>query len=350
MTNESVGKVTKERSPLLPLRHEPDFFVCDVLDAAFKGDRASMEHPMFSLSKKPDMNTRRYQNGEQFIEVRPSSKGLATVFDRDVLIYCISQCISRLNQGLEVPATLRFKAYDLLVATNRQTSGRGYDLLKEAFDRLQGTQVETNIATGGREQMDIFSLVDRVRIIRETRDGRMLDVEVTLSDWVYQAIQEKEVLTLDRSYFQLARPLERRLYELARKHCGDQNEFRISMAKLHNKSGSQSTLKEFRRLIRSIIEDDCNHDHFPGYRLHITDEDIAVFKPKTDNIDLFASQAMFLSADTRDRAKALARGWDIDQLEIEWRNWVASKKIKVTNPDKLFLSFCKQRGPWKPGR
>ncbi|MEL6725483.1 MAG: plasmid replication initiator RepA, partial [Pseudomonadota bacterium] len=105
-----------------------------------------------------------------------------------------------------------------------------------------------------------------------------------------------------------------------------------------------------RRLIRSIIEDDCNHDHFPGYRLHITDEDIAVFKPKTDNIELFASQGLLISGDARERCKALARGWDIDQLEIEWRTWVAAKKIKVTNPDKLFTSFCKQRGPWKPGR
>ena len=50
-----VGDNTKERSPLLPVRHQPDFFVCDVFDAALKGDSASMEHPIFSLSKKPDM-------------------------------------------------------------------------------------------------------------------------------------------------------------------------------------------------------------------------------------------------------------------------------------------------------
>ena len=92
--NTKVGESTKERSPLLPIRHQPDFFVCDIFDAAVKADAAAMEHPIFSLSKKPDMKIRRYENGEKWAEVRPSVKGLATVFDRDILIYCISQLIA----------------------------------------------------------------------------------------------------------------------------------------------------------------------------------------------------------------------------------------------------------------
>jgi hypothetical protein len=72
----SVGDNTKiARSPLLPIRHQPDFFVCDIVDAAFKGDQTSMEHPVFSLSKKPDMKTRRYENGDKWMEIVPSGKG-----------------------------------------------------------------------------------------------------------------------------------------------------------------------------------------------------------------------------------------------------------------------------------
>ena len=63
------------RSPLLPIRHQPDFFVCDVFDAAMKGDSSSMEHPIFSLSKKPDMKVRRYENGPNMAEIRPSIVG-----------------------------------------------------------------------------------------------------------------------------------------------------------------------------------------------------------------------------------------------------------------------------------
>jgi plasmid replication initiation protein len=100
--------------------------------------------------------------------------------------------------------------------------------LREALERLQGTQIATNIITGGKETFDLFSLIDRARIVRETREGRMQEVEIVLSDWVFQAVEAQEVLTLDRRYFQLAKPLERRLYELARKHVG--NRFRSRSA------------------------------------------------------------------------------------------------------------------------
>lgn len=60
----------------------------------------------------------------------------------------------------------------------------------DALLRLQGTQIETNIVTGGTEQLDIFSVIDRARIVRETRDGRMQEIEVKLSDWVFNALQK----------------------------------------------------------------------------------------------------------------------------------------------------------------
>ena len=110
---------------------------------------SSMEHPIFSLSTKPDMKPRRYERGDNWIEISPSRWGLATVHDRDVLIYCISQCMAALNEGRAVDRRLRFKARDLLMATNRQSSGRGYELLRDALRRLQGTQIETNLRQGG---------------------------------------------------------------------------------------------------------------------------------------------------------------------------------------------------------
>ena len=338
--------MTADRSPLLPLRHEPDFFVCDVFDSAFKSDQASMAHPVFSLSKKRDMTTRRYENNGQWVEVRPSAKGLATVFDRDVIIYCISQCMARLNEGLPVPRTLQFKAYDLLVATNRDVrgGGRSYQLLRDALDRLQGTAISTNIVTGGQEELDTFSLIDRYKIVRKTRDGRMQDVQVTLSDWVFNAIQATEVLTLNKRYFQLARPLERRLYEIARKHCGEKEEWSIWLSTLHTKTGSQSTLREFRRLLKAIIEDDEAHGHLPGYRFQIVDEDSGskvLITPKDRSPALLLQGALQVSPDAHMQSKELAPGWDTDVLLSEWRDWVSSKKIAVRDPDAHFLAFSR---------
>lgn len=342
----------KERSPLLPVRHQPDFFVCDVFDAAMKGDSASMEHPIFSLSKKPDMKTRRYENGGSWAEVRPGSKGLATVFDRDVLIYCISQLIAAMNDGRPISRKLRLRAHDLLIATNRDTSGRGYLNLREALERLQGTQIATNLTTGGKEIFDVFSLIDRARIVRETREGRMEEVEIELSDWVFQAVEAQEVLTLDRRYFQLAKPLERRLYELARKHVGQQSIFRIGIEKLRIKCGSQSTLKEFRRLLQAIIDDDRTHDHLPTYSLTLV-ADMVEMRPKGGNAQQMTlipnpDTPHELSGPAYEQGRMAAPGWDIYGLEAEWRAWLAKRAISPRNSDAHFIAFCRRRGRY-PG-
>ncbi|MEO0685824.1 MAG: replication initiator protein A, partial [Cyanobacteria bacterium J06649_11] len=278
-----MGENTKQdRSPLLPLRHaQGDFFVCDIFDAIPKADMASMEHPIFTLSTKPDLKIRRYERNNLWAEIAPSAKGLATVHDRDILIYCISQVIAAMNNGSKVYRTLRFKAYDLLVATNRGTDGRGYEQLKAALERLRGTTISTNITTGGVEQLDVFGLIDRARVVRESRDGRMIDVEITLSDWVFNAIEQNDVLTLNKQYFQLRKPLERRLYEIIRKQCGRKSETRINLSTLHEKTGSTSASHEFKRLIQNIIKDDIEHNHMPDFSIRLENQTL-IARPKQD--------------------------------------------------------------------
>lgn len=338
-----VGEISKDdRSPLLPDRYPtPDFFVCDLFDAAPKGDMASMEHPIFSLSTKPDRRVRRYEHNGQFVEITPSVIGLATIHDRDVLIYCISQLMAGLNEGRPLARTVRFKAYDLLQATNRMTNGQGYEALKAAFERLRGTTISTNIITGGQEQLDIFGLIDRARIIRQTRDGRMQEVEVVLSDWLFSAIRAKEVLTLHRDYFRLRKPLERRIYELARKHCGMKDEWRISLDILQKKSGSNSTSREFKRLVSNIIEQDAQHRHMPDYAVSL-EADQVVFRnrgtmqPKEETPQRVL---VFLKSDTYEDARKAAPGWDVHYLEQEWRDWM---KETPKNADRAFVGFCRR--------
>jgi len=136
--------------PLLPDRDpQRDFFVCDIINAAPKADVGSMEHPIFSLSTKPDLRPRHYEHNGLSIDIKPSSDGIATVHDRDILIFCISQLIRALNDGREVSQLVRFQASDLLRATNRMTTGRGYDLLKAnlAQDPITGPAGAAHVAS-----------------------------------------------------------------------------------------------------------------------------------------------------------------------------------------------------------
>ncbi|MEO1404949.1 MAG: replication initiator protein A [Pseudomonadota bacterium] len=339
-----VGDSTKERSPLLPDRmQQGDFFVCDIFDAAPKGDMASMEHPVFSISTKPDRNVRRYENGENFVEVTPSVKGLATVHDRDILIFCISQVMAAINDGreAEIHQTLRFKAYDLLTATNRGSDGRGYEQLRAALERLSGTRISTNVTTGNVEVLDGFGLIDRFRIVRESRDGRMQDIEVTLSDWVFNAIEAREVLTLHRNYFRLRKPLERRLYEIARKHCGQAPEWKIGFQKLKAKCGSYSTDKEFRRLISNIVIEDRAHAHIPDYSLSL-EGDKVIFRNRNTMVlaKSYEPWSGRLDPEAYHDARTVAPGWDVHHLEQEWRNWLGENEIEPKHPARHFVKFC----------
>ena len=63
-----------------------------------------MEHPIFSLSTRPDRRVLTYEhrhNDVTEITVTPSVRGRATIFDADILIFCISQLMAALNAGRE---------------------------------------------------------------------------------------------------------------------------------------------------------------------------------------------------------------------------------------------------------
>lgn len=119
------------------------------MDAIPKDDMGSMEHPIFSLSTKPDKNIRHYEHNGVKITVTPSVRGLETIHDKDIPIYCISQLVAKMNAGQPLHKTLHLKAYDLLVSTNRNTDGRGYQQLEDALERLSGTRIHGASSTTG---------------------------------------------------------------------------------------------------------------------------------------------------------------------------------------------------------
>jgi len=335
--NLSVGA-----GALAPDRHPTaDFFICDVFDAAPKGDMASMEHPIFSLSTKPDRRILSYAHNGFTVDVTPSVRGRATMHDKDIVIYCISQLMAAMNAGRALSRTLTLRAHDLLVATNRNTSGDSYARLREAFERLAGTRITTNITAGGIESTQGFGLIESWEIKRRAKGGRMISVTVTLSEWLFRAVLSKSVLTLSRDYFRLRKPLERRIYELARKHCGRQAEWKIGMATLHKKSGSAAPLRVFRAAVRKMIAD----GHLPDYTATLDGDDMVCFA-RSDQVVEPAQRQMgpVLSPAVFDYARDLMPGEDVYALEAQWRTfWERSGRPQLQDPDKAFAGWLAQK-------
>lgn len=330
---------------LLPDRHpQQELFICDVADAVLKDDMASMEHPIFTLSKKPDTAIREYEHNGNTLTVTPSVKGLATIYDKDILIYAISQLMAAKAAGDAISRKISVSARQVLIFTNRDTGGRNYGLLEDALDRLTGTRLRTNIMTGGERVERWFGLVDEADVKRDERTGRVVELRITLSDWLYNAINADEVLTLHRDYFRLRKPLERRVYEIARKHCGNQKDWKISLALLAKKCGTRSPMKHFRYLMRDLVE--C--DHLPDYAVSLDeDSDMVIFtnRAEAEKIDV-ATGGFQISGEGFAEAKSHAPGWDIYYLEQEWRSWVAKMMADgmggPRDADAAFVGFCKK--------
>ena len=335
-----VTDTTNLDSQLIAERYpDGDLFVCDVSDAILKDISDTLEHPFYSLSKKPEMQTRRYEHRGNWLEITPSSKGLATIYDKDILIYAISQLIAKMNKGEPIDNRVRINTADLLRFTNRGSSGRDYLAIGEALERLRGTQIKTNIRKGDEEVMTVFGLIDSGAVARKFGlDGRLLHIDIQLSEWVMEAIRSASVLTLHRDYFRLRKPLERRIYELGRKHCGQQTSWKCSVEILHKKSGSKSPRKHFRYLLKEIAKT----DHLPDYMLTFDGESDSVTFRNRHTMALPATPADDvgpLKPDTFADAREMAPGWDIYYLEGEWRSWMTEAP---RNADAAFLGFCRK--------
>lgn len=321
-----------------------DLFVCDVADAVLKDVMQQMEHPFYSLSKTPVKAVREYRNGDHWLRITPSVKGLATIYDKDILIYAVSQLMTKSNRGEKLSPRVRINSREFLMFTNRGTGGKDYKALVESIERLRGTTISTNIMTGKQEQTDVFGLIDAGAIRRkEGPDGRLEWIEIELSRWVFNAVQANEVLKLNRDYFRLGKPYERRAYEIARKHCGKQKEWSISLELLRTKMGATSPLKKFRYFIKELAAD----GHLPDYTVELSESDQVTFRNRTELAKdaLPSPRPIFSTTETYERAKKyVPHGEDVYAWEQDWiEHWRNTGCPTLRSPDGAFIAFCKAR-------
>jgi hypothetical protein len=102
-------------------------------------------------------------------------------------------------------------------------------------------------------------------------------------------------------------------------------------------------MREFRRLIGAIIEQDESHAHMPDYALRMEGE-LVVFENRGSmdvNPGDTGGDQVRLGSETHEKARAAAPGWDVHYLEQAWRSWMAEGGLDAPrDPDKAFLGFC----------
>lgn len=250
-------------------KEQLDLFVALIGDLPLRDDKEMMSAPMVSLSKKPPAQLEwTGPRGQRVTITAATGDRIATIYDFDVVIWAISQVNSAMERGQADPGpTITFRPYDLLKAIGRGTSGKDYEAMKAAIDRLRATRVQTTIRRRDKDRMEDFNLLADAAW-EEDDLGRPLGMQVTLPRWIYKAIaSRKEILAISRDYFALTGGLDRFLYRLARRHAGNgidnPDGWLFSFKDLHVRSGSPAPFGQFSRDLRKAIKRDC----LPTYTL-----------------------------------------------------------------------------------
>lgn len=371
------------KPPTLP---QFELFLPYLADLSLRDQREMMERPFFSLAKSKRLKPIDYKSpdGKTWVHVSGNPDyGMATIWDADILIYCASMLSDMKRRGLnDVPRTLKIMPYDLLRAIDRPTTGRAYELLGQALDRLVSTTVKTNIRAENRREAT-FSWLDGWQQIVDERTERSRGMTLELSNWFYEGVMMTGgVLAIDRAYFQLTGGRERWLYKVARKHAGGAGEggFSISMPTLFEKSGAEGDYRRFKFEMLKIVE----RNALPGYALAIEQGEgkrepsirmrrydaepcISPTKPKQKRLTALKAEtpmetvnaaatirsivgglagkasAGFIAEDTRAMLRQICPGWDLDQLHADFADWIGDDASRTpVNYQGAFVGFVKR--------
>jgi plasmid replication initiation protein len=213
---------------------------------------------------------------ERYVRVTGGEKGIATIWDNDLLIYARTLLAGKLNRGEPTSNRIAFSVHDFLVATGRDTGLKAYQAFREMVMRLQTTTVFTNIAAGEYVEDSGFGWLQSFRMRKAKRGNRemLAACEIVLCDWVYQAALAQRFLTVDRSYFDLTSALERKLWLIIRRHLGRQPMWFVGLDTLQERCASQQDARKFRHEIKKIVD----RDPFPEFKLSMTNDPRALMR------------------------------------------------------------------------
>ena len=278
MTQRSAPSRKKDAKTAAAQPQRDLFRLDSPLHGEIRGERSLMAFPFFALSKNAWMKPLSYNHASVSIEVRPSANGVATIYDKEIVLYIASLMAAKMEAGEDVAQDFVFTAHDLFSVTGANHFARSYARLSEALERLQGTQIKTNIEAGGEGEEGFFSWLSEARLhYTKTRTGerRLKAVKVRLCDWLYRAIlRDRQVLNYATAYFQLG-PIERRIYEVARA-TAEEGRLEVDLATFRLQIGYQNPLPNFRSALKGI----AGSDLIPDYHVELTEDAEAAPEPE----------------------------------------------------------------------
>jgi len=223
-----------------------------IAGVSLKSDLNTIEAPIFSLQKKVDTERFMWSKGNLKLVVTPGRHGRATIWDKDIVLYLLGQVAAEFNREGSPSRTIRTTEHDILMASRRGRGGSSYKRLEDALRRLRNTSIETNMQVGDFVEVREFSLIQEWRVIKSSVTNKAVCIEITLSEWLYKSVVSMNLITYDEEYFRITSGLERRLYEIFRRHLGRSSTWKIGEKKLFHKVGGRGSIWKFRHNLKAF--------------------------------------------------------------------------------------------------
>ncbi len=263
----------------------------------------SLEYPLFSL--KLDKKTLEYKFTSRSgitITIRNTNLGRATIQDADLWLYCITKMMQLIYEEKTLTRRIVFTGYDYLKNTGRNTAGSDYKQIIDSLQRLSSTRLETNKTIETWEVGAGLGLLDSYGYVKDKKTGKIIRIEVVLPEWLYTEVVSKKIATINPQYLKL-KPLEKRLYQLARIHCRSSQSAQFALDYFSKKIGSSNNLYDFRFKINKL----CESQPLPDFLIHYDREEdkvrFTLREQKQNNVDKSQVKSRMKSKELRSKSQ-----------------------------------------------
>ncbi len=253
----------------------------DIVGPTLRDDRDLMSYPFMSLSKKKRTEPIEYTNKKLGIEILVTGNshyGIMTIFDYDFMLWIISSINKQIDAGEEASNIVKFHPNKFLSQAgwykNKNKGGFSYNRLEITLKRMVGTSVYTTIKSDGKKHRIAWNWLSRYEWYENIYGEKTDYVEVEISQWIFNRIKkDRSVLSISENYYKLTSGIEKWLYRIARRHCGNQDIIRYSAHGLFSRYPAINRTNEQYRLFKYRLKKIVEKNQLPEYKLYWDDSD-----------------------------------------------------------------------------
>ena len=290
-------------TPQRVLRDRPDkdeqldFFVPTLAETSIRDEIHLMEVAPFTLSKRESRTKLVYTNlnGMNLTITCNPDYGMMTAHDYDFVLMMMSHLNEKANEWRDAfkrweragqvgdmpnkpSRVFRPHTNDIIKFMRKSKGGRSYAEVEGMLDRLKNCVGKVERTGRRKRRAGSFSFIDQYEVLSRADTGNILEVAITVPDWIYDGIVRSDaptVLTVDPDYLLINKPLGKFLWRIARLTAKKEH-FSMPLDEVHRRSGSKQSLKEFNRELKRYIDDlsdlEDTENAFPDYQFAISGE------------------------------------------------------------------------------